>query len=108
MIKKLSQLKYWQLAVLGLVASALAVLAVSALLRAAVAAWPQAGEASLTAYVIIAAAVAWISVGIFTEAAFYKARLQRLQALLDEVMDDIAGYYEELAIDLEEKETGRG
>lgn len=108
MIEAIAKRKYWEIVVAGVLCSVTVVLLLAFAGRWASYTWPAAGVGVQVAYFVISAAAAWIVTGIFVEAAFYKARRQRLQALLDEVMDDIAGYYEELAIDLEEKEAGRG
>ncbi|HEX9227899.1 MAG TPA: hypothetical protein VF885_14950 [Arthrobacter sp.] len=92
MIKAISRWKYWQIIVVGLASSITAVLLVAFAGRWATATWPGADDGIHIAYVIVSAAAAWIMVGIFAEAGFYKRRRKEADAALDRIMDVIAGH----------------
>lgn len=94
MIKKLSKLKYWEIAALGISVTVTAILLVAFATRALVGTWPQTDEAAHIAYVIVSAAIAWISSGIFIEAIFLKHRNARAASALDNILDMIAGFDE--------------
>jgi hypothetical protein len=93
MIKYLAQRKYWEIAVVGLISSVTIMLLLAGMGRWARDTWPTAGEGIGIAYLIIASAAAWISVGIFIEAAFYKGRKERAEFLRDEALDAISDLY---------------
>lgn len=96
MIKSIAQLRYWQIAVLGLFSSVTAVLLVAFAARVVRVNWPEAHDGIQIAYLLISAATAWIVTGIFIEAAFFKHRRMLAQreadAALDRIMDVIAGH----------------
>lgn len=92
MIKALSQRKYWEIAVAGLVTAVVAVLLVAFAGRWAASTWPAAWAGIHIGYVIVSAAMAWVVVGIFAEAAFYKRRAVLAREATDALMDEIAGY----------------
>lgn len=92
MIKAIAQWKYWQIIVVGLLSSITAVLLVAFAARVARVNWPEAGDGIHIAYTIVSAAAAWIMVGIFAEAGFYKRRRKEADAALDRIMDVIAGH----------------
>jgi hypothetical protein len=94
MIDKLTKLKYWEIAALGISVTVTAILLVAFATRWFVGTWPQTDEAAHIAYVIVSAAVAWVSSGIFVEAIFLKHRLARIAGALDNVMDRLAGFTE--------------
>ena len=103
MIKRISNFKYWEIAVAGVLSCAAVLVVLHFFSDWAAHNWPSSGGVHL-GYLIIAAASCWAVTGVFIEAAFYKQRVQLAVELLDDVMDDIAGYMELV----EAKETDRG
>jgi thiol:disulfide interchange protein len=96
MIKAISHWKYWQIIAVGLCSSLTTVLLVAFAARVVRVNWPAASDGIQIAYVIVSAAAAWIVVGIFAEAGFYKRRhaMARLEAdaAMDRIMDLLAGH----------------
>lgn len=91
-IKNIARMEYWQIIVIGLCSSLTAVLLVAFAARVATVNWPEAAGGIHIAYTIVSAAAAWIMVGIFAEAGFYKKRRKEADAALDRIMDIIAGH----------------
>lgn len=100
MIKDISKLKYWQIAVIGVAVSVTVMLLLAFAARVAVVNWPAARDGIHIAYLITAAAAAWIATGIYIEAAFLKHRRKQI----DDVMDQIAWHQpidlDDLAVEL--------
>jgi hypothetical protein len=105
MIMKLSKLKYWELAALGVCSAATAIMLVAGGIGLLVNLFPQAYQAGQIAYLISAAALAWIITGIFIEAGFTRYRSSHLDESLDRLAEALG-----LAITEAEKknEAGRG
>jgi hypothetical protein len=99
MIKKLSKLRYWEIAAVGLSLAVIANLLVMFAVRFINGTWPQANEAAHIAYMILSAFVSWIIVGIAVEAINQKHR----EALVTEALDTITDLYATIKI-----EPGKG
>lgn len=101
MIKKLSKLRYWELAALGVSLIVVTNLLIMFAVRYLNGTWPQTTEAAHIAYVVISTAMAWVLSGIFVEAGFAKWREAKQATALDNLLDLIAGYDQEDAVFLE-------
>lgn len=93
MIRKLSKLKYWEIAALGLSVSVVANLLLMFAVRAINGTWPQTHEAGWVAYMVIASAVSWSAVGVAVEAILHKGRQGRYDLLEQCILDAVSDYY---------------
>ena len=108
MIKAIAHWKYWQIVVVGLLSSVTIILLLAFAARWLTATWHGAGDGIHIAYLIVAAATAWIVTGIFIEAAFYKHRQKLANEALDRIMDVIAGHQALGVALLDDEEADRG
>lgn len=105
MINKLSKLKYWEIAVLGLALSAVVNVLIMILIRFLNGTWPQVTEAAHIAYLITAAASAWIITGIFVEAGLTKWRRAKVDDYLDLIAAGVGRHRADEVYDQEKDNT---
>lgn len=101
MIRKIAKLKYWEIAVTGILATTAAMLAVFFGGRWAVDTWPGAYDGIQIAYFISAAVVSWGVVGIFVEAALTRYRTSQVDGALDQLAEALGK-----ALSAEERNRG--